>query len=404
VPEYFAYHGGQVVMQFNDESDLTHRYLWNPAATDHLLADEAVTSLLTAGTILWPLADHLGTIRDLASHQVTPTHDTTINNHRIYDSFGNLTSESNTAIDLIFGFTGRQFDEDTELQYNLNRWYDAKAGRWISEDPIGFAAGDSNLQRYVRNSPTTRVDPTGLFGCTSNKPCSPSALNFKFDHHSTYTLDLSGPRFGDNYKTGDDNYRDMLRIEESIKRIYPHDNWFSSLSAYDARQITTRIAGRSAFLIGVKGNPKVNSDCTCDLSGVKVTLFPYQVIYKDEGPETINIAGEVLDGATTTKEHEDWHINGLPDALQSKVETALNGKRQTRSMGFIGMYYNEMSRIARELGLKNNPGQKRGQKECDALVYELKIEVGKSVPTITNAGEWHEKSTDPQADFNVIIK
>src|SRR5688572_32634488 len=34
-------------------------------------------------------------------------------------------------------------------------------GRFISEDPLGFAAGDMNLGRYVGNSPTTRTDPTG---------------------------------------------------------------------------------------------------------------------------------------------------------------------------------------------------------------------------------------------------
>jgi uncharacterized protein RhaS with RHS repeats len=35
-------------------------------------------------------------------------------------------------------------------------------GRWISEDPIGFAAGDANVYRYVGNVPTTNVDPLGL--------------------------------------------------------------------------------------------------------------------------------------------------------------------------------------------------------------------------------------------------
>ncbi len=40
--------------------------------------------------------------------------------------------------------------------------YDPTVGRWLSNDPIGFAAGDTNLQRYVGNSPTNYVDPTGL--------------------------------------------------------------------------------------------------------------------------------------------------------------------------------------------------------------------------------------------------
>jgi hypothetical protein len=37
-------------------------------------------------------------------------------------------------------------------------------GRWISEDPIGFAGDPWNLYRYVGNSPTNRTDSTGLVG------------------------------------------------------------------------------------------------------------------------------------------------------------------------------------------------------------------------------------------------
>jgi RHS repeat-associated protein len=149
------------VLQFSGTSaaNLSHRYLWGPSV-DQLLADERVTSPGSPGSVLWPLADHLGTIRDLAMH--TTGGSTTIVNHRRYDTYGNLFSESNAAVDEIFSFTGRQFDEATGLQYNLNRWYDPKTGRWISEDPIGFAAGDTNLSRYVGNSPTNFIDPSGL--------------------------------------------------------------------------------------------------------------------------------------------------------------------------------------------------------------------------------------------------
>jgi RHS repeat-associated protein len=65
-------------------------------------------------------------------------------------------------VDLVFGYTGKLFDETTRLQNNLNRWYDSSTGRWISQDPIGFAAGDANLYRYVGNHPTYATDPSGL--------------------------------------------------------------------------------------------------------------------------------------------------------------------------------------------------------------------------------------------------
>jgi hypothetical protein len=48
------------------------------------------------------------------------------------------------------------------MQSSWERWYDARVGKWISEDPIGFAAGDANLSRYVGNQSTVAIDPTGL--------------------------------------------------------------------------------------------------------------------------------------------------------------------------------------------------------------------------------------------------
>jgi RHS repeat-associated protein len=128
---------------------------------DQLLADEQVTSTSSDGNTLWPLADHLGTIRDIADYDGgTPAF--AITNHRVYDSFGRLESETNSAVDLVFGFTGKFHDADTGLNNYLNRWYDSRVGRWLSEDPAGFAAGDANLTRYVANSPTMYVDPLGL--------------------------------------------------------------------------------------------------------------------------------------------------------------------------------------------------------------------------------------------------
>jgi RHS repeat-associated protein len=119
-------------------------------------------------------------------------------NHLIYDALGRVTSENknlseNLNIGVIpwtqfgfrigsnpatgdvfffnncpllvsnsrFVFTGRRFDSDTQLQNNLNRWYDARVGRWLSEDPIGFDGGDANLYRYVQNNPSNFIDFRG---------------------------------------------------------------------------------------------------------------------------------------------------------------------------------------------------------------------------------------------------
>jgi RHS repeat-associated protein len=44
------------------------------------------------------------------------------------------------------------------------RMYDPQLGRFISEDPIGFAGGDVNLYGYVWSNPISFTDPMGLDG------------------------------------------------------------------------------------------------------------------------------------------------------------------------------------------------------------------------------------------------
>ena len=38
------------------------------------------------------------------------------------------------------------------------RYYDPTDGRWWSQDPLRFGAGDTNLYRYVFNNPVTDMD------------------------------------------------------------------------------------------------------------------------------------------------------------------------------------------------------------------------------------------------------
>ena len=128
-----------------------------------------MSSLTQPGNVLWALTDNLGTVRDLAEYNPS-TQTTSIVNHQVFSAFGQLESQTNlsnpqaAAVDCVFGFTGELFDTATGLQNNLNRWFDAATGTWLSQDPKGFAAGDANLQRYVGNGPTYQTDPMGLDG------------------------------------------------------------------------------------------------------------------------------------------------------------------------------------------------------------------------------------------------
>jgi len=55
-----------------------------------------------------------------------------------------------------YGFTGKEFEPDTELNYFFARYYDPNSGRFLRVNPAlqGFSS-----YAYVGNNPLTRVDP-----------------------------------------------------------------------------------------------------------------------------------------------------------------------------------------------------------------------------------------------------
>ena len=57
-------------------------------------------------------------------------------------------------------YTGKDYDEDTDLYYFNARWYDAGTGRFITEDP---ARDGANWYIYTANNPLKFIDPTGMY-------------------------------------------------------------------------------------------------------------------------------------------------------------------------------------------------------------------------------------------------
>ncbi len=140
--DIFVHDGWQIVMSLKN-GQVQDRYLWG-AKQDELLAcnDE------------WMLGDHLNTVRDVVKS------DGSVVKHLEYNAFGELQGEPGDEV--AFLYTGKLFDTKTGLQWNINRWYDPKVGRWISEDPIGFRGGSRNIFSYVTNNPIHTKDSFGL--------------------------------------------------------------------------------------------------------------------------------------------------------------------------------------------------------------------------------------------------
>ena len=116
--------------------------------------------------VYWYQTDHLGTPHNLTDIQ-----------GRIawrceYSAYGKVLDEEiftdertgNRLIDVRnpLRFQGQYEDEESGFFYNLNRYYDPGAGRYLTQDPVKLAGG-LNPYVYVDGNPVSWIDPLGLF-------------------------------------------------------------------------------------------------------------------------------------------------------------------------------------------------------------------------------------------------
>jgi RHS repeat-associated protein len=137
--------GSDIWATFTTGGSLTMRELQGDGIDQHL-------AYVAGGDAYWYLTDHLNSIRAVLNSSGGVTASVA------YDAYGNLTT---AAAPGLYDWTGREFDVETGLYYNRARYYEPGTGRWISQDPMGFDAGDSNLYRYAANNPLSNTDPSG---------------------------------------------------------------------------------------------------------------------------------------------------------------------------------------------------------------------------------------------------
>jgi hypothetical protein len=76
-----------------------------------------------------------------------------------YAAFGAVQSSTGSSPNRL-KYTGRE-DDGTGLYYYRARYYDPVIGRFVSEDPLGLAAG-INFYAYIANNPVNANDPSGM--------------------------------------------------------------------------------------------------------------------------------------------------------------------------------------------------------------------------------------------------
>jgi RHS repeat-associated protein len=80
-----------------------------------------------------------------------------------YTGFGEeISATSTTTNPHRYGGEVGYYTDNLSRIYIRARHYHPQQGRWMSQDPIGFAGGDWNLYRYVRNNGVNLIDYSGL--------------------------------------------------------------------------------------------------------------------------------------------------------------------------------------------------------------------------------------------------
>jgi RHS repeat-associated protein len=143
----FLYNGMHRVADLDASGNVLAEYTYYPG-TDRPHA------VRVNGSVYYYLADGPGNVVGLVD-----TYGNLVNEYR-YGPFGE-SEMVREAVPQPFRFTGRELDAETGLYYFRARYYDAIAGRFISEDPLGLRAG-LNAYVYLGNDPVNGRDPSGL--------------------------------------------------------------------------------------------------------------------------------------------------------------------------------------------------------------------------------------------------
>ena len=87
-----------------------------------------------------------------------------------YTDWGRLKEETKVMDSAYqpFRLQNQYYDEENGLHYNLMRYYEPDAGRFVNQDPIGLWGG-FNVYQFAPNVQDW-VDPLGLMKCHSGKP------------------------------------------------------------------------------------------------------------------------------------------------------------------------------------------------------------------------------------------
>jgi RHS repeat-associated protein len=159
---YYYYDGERPIQETNSAGGGIATNYWG------IGVDEIVIRFEAGGLQYFFYQDHEGSVTHVRNQ-----YNQLLEQYR-YDAFGtptirdgNGTVLGSSAINNRFMFTGREWaGAQSGVSFGFYEYraraYHPGLGRFMSEDPKGFDAGDYNLFRYCGNDPGDRTDPMGL--------------------------------------------------------------------------------------------------------------------------------------------------------------------------------------------------------------------------------------------------
>jgi RHS repeat-associated protein len=157
------YANGWQVVEDRVDGDAVAQYAWSLAYVDALvLRDRDTDANGSLDERLWPQQDANWNVTALVNGSGVAQERLT------YNPFG--AAQVRNANWNVLEYSGYLWDHQHQgLQldaagalYNRSRQFNSALGRYYQLDLAGYAAGDTNLYRYLANSPVSSLDPSGL--------------------------------------------------------------------------------------------------------------------------------------------------------------------------------------------------------------------------------------------------
>ncbi|EOZ6969953.1 RHS repeat-associated core domain-containing protein, partial [Escherichia coli] len=202
------------------------------------------------------------------------------------DEWGNQLNEENPHhLHQPYRLPGQQYDKESGLYYNRNRYYDPLQGRYITQDPIGLEGGWS-LYAYPLN-PVNGIDPLGL------SPADVALIRRKDQLNHQRAWDILS-----------DTYEDMKRLN-----LGGTDQFFHCMAFCRVSKLNDAGVSRSAKGLGYEKEIRDYGLNLFGMYGRKVKLSHSEMIEDNKKDLAVNDHGLTCPSTTDCSDKCSDYIN-----------------------------------------------------------------------------------------------